>query len=157
MGGRHCKCFAQCTAVDTSDHAWHQARLSLSRDGMGLISLTQHYPASYIASLCTSGFGSQSQHHLVSATQMFNYFVSPLEAINSEAVLLNPVTRKNLSSKLDDHLFKVLLDMSSFADKLTCCVSSPHAGSWLSLILQSILDSIVTLPNFRLPLSGGLA
>ena len=23
------KCFAQCTAVDTSDHAWHQARLSL--------------------------------------------------------------------------------------------------------------------------------
>ena len=29
------KCFAQCTAVDTSDHAWHQARLSLSRGGLG--------------------------------------------------------------------------------------------------------------------------
>ena len=30
------RCFAQCTAVDTSDHAWHQARLSLSRGGLGL-------------------------------------------------------------------------------------------------------------------------
>ena len=53
------KCFAQCTAVDTSDHAWHQARLSLSRSGLRLRSLAQHSPAAYIASLCTSGFGSQ--------------------------------------------------------------------------------------------------
>ena len=30
------KCFGQCTAVDTSDHAWHQARLSLSRGGLDL-------------------------------------------------------------------------------------------------------------------------
>ena len=65
------KCFAQCTAVDTSDHAWHQARLSLSRGGLHLHSLAQHSPAAYIASLCTSGFGSQSQHHLVSAIQLF--------------------------------------------------------------------------------------
>ena len=53
------KCFVQCTAVDTSDHAWHQARLTLSRGGLGLRSLTQHSPAAYIASLCTSGFGPQ--------------------------------------------------------------------------------------------------
>ena len=102
-----CRCFAaQCTAVDTSDRAWHQARLSLSRGGLGLSrgglglsrgglglsrgglglsrgglglsrgglglrSLTQHSPAAYITSLCSSGFGSQSQHHLASAIHLF--------------------------------------------------------------------------------------
>ena len=126
--------FAQCTAVDTSDRAWHQARLSLSRGGLGLRSLAQHSPAAYIASLCTSGFGSQSQHHLASATRMFNSFLPPSEAINLEALLLTSVTQKSLSSKLDDHLFKVLLDMSSIADKARLLsVSSPHAGSWLSV------------------------
>eukprot|EP00731_Ephydatia_muelleri_P007115 Em0003g1363a len=128
-----CKCFAQCTAVDTSDHAWYQARLSLSRGRLGLHSLAQHSPAAYIASLCTSGFGPQSQHHLVSATQMFNSFLPPSEAINAEALLLTHVTQKSLSSKLDDYLFKVLLDMSSIADKARLLsVSSPHAGLLLS-------------------------
>ena len=121
------KCFAQCTAVDTSDHAWHQARLSLSRDGLGLRSLTQQSPAAYIASLCTLGFGPQSQHHLVSATQMFNSFLPPSEAINAETLMLTPVTQKSLSSKLDDYLFKV-------ADKARLLsVSSPHASLWLSV------------------------
>ena len=113
---------------------WHQARLSLSRGGLGLRSLAQHSLAAYIASLCTSGFGSQSQHHLASATQMFNSFLPPSEAINSEALLLTSVTQKSLSSKLDDHLFKVVLNMSSIADKAhLLSVSSPHAGSWLSV------------------------
>eukprot|EP00731_Ephydatia_muelleri_P005170 Em0002g1346a len=76
-----CKCIAQCTAVDTSDHAWHQARLSQSR-----------------------------------------------EAIVLETRLLS------LSSKLDDHLFKVLLDVFSIADKARLLsVSSRNAASWLSV------------------------
>ena len=168
------RCFAaQCTAVDTSDHAWHQARLGLSRGGLGLSrgglglsrgglglsrgslglsrgglglsrgglglsrgslglsrgglglsrgglglrSLTQHSPTAYIASLCTSGFRSQSQHHLASAIQLFNSSVPPSEAINSEVLLLTKITQKSFSSKLDNHLFKVLLDISSVADK----------------------------------------
>ena len=106
------------------------ARLSLSRGGLGLCSLAQHSPAAYIASLCTSGFGPQSQHDFVSATQMFNSFLPPSDAINAEVLLLIPVTQKSLSSKLDDYLFKVLLDMSSIADKARLLsVSSPHAGS----------------------------
>ena len=66
------RCFAQCTAMATSDHAWYQARPSLSRGGLGLHSLAQHSPAAYIALLCTSGFGCQSQYHLASAVQLFN-------------------------------------------------------------------------------------
>ena len=148
-------CTTYC-CMDSSDHAWHQARLSLSRGGLGLRSVTQHSPAAYIASLCTFGFGSQSQHHLVSAIQMFNSFVPPSEATNSEALLLTPVTQKSLSSKLDDdHLFKVLLDMSLILDKANLLsVSSLHAGL---LLLQRVLVSISSFSNFRLPLSGGLA
>ena len=71
---------------------------------------------------------------LVSATQMFNSFLPPSEAINAKALLLTPVTQKSLSSKLDDYLFKVLLDMSSIADKARLLsVSSPHADLWLSV------------------------
>ena len=82
----------------------------------------------------TSGFGLQFQHHLVSATQMFNSFLPPSDAINAEALLLTPVTQISLSSKLDDYLFKVLLDTSFIADKARLLsVSSPHAGSWLSV------------------------
>ena len=65
---------------------------------------------------------------------MFNSFLPPSEAINLETLRLTPVTQKSLSSKLDDHLFKVLLDTSSIADKARLLsVSSPHAGSWLSV------------------------
>ena len=152
------KCFAQCTAVDTSDHAWHQARLSLSRGGLGLRSLAQHSPATYIASLCTSGFGPQSQHHLVSANQMFNSFIPPSEAINAKAILLTPVTRKSLSFELDDYLFKVLLDMSSIADKARLLsVSSPHAGSWLSVTPSEGLGLHLDPSQFQVLSSGGLA
>eukprot|EP00731_Ephydatia_muelleri_P023106 Em0015g689a len=65
---------------------------------------------------------------------MFNSFLPPSEGIDTEALLLTPVTQKSLSSKLDDYLFKVLLDMSSIADKARLLsVSSPHAGLWLSV------------------------
>ena len=150
------KCFAQCTAVDTSDHAWHQARLSLSRGGQGLRSLAQHSPAAYIASLCTSGFGPQSQHHLVSATQMFNSFLPPSEAINAEALLLTPVTQKSLSWMTTSSRFSWICPPS--LTRLACCLFPPlmQVCGCLSL-LQRVLDSILTLPNFRLLSSGGLA
>eukprot|EP00731_Ephydatia_muelleri_P020959 Em0013g686a len=42
--------------------------------------------------------------------------------------------KKSLSSKLDVHPFKVLLDVSSIADKARLLsVSSPHVASWLSV------------------------
>ena len=146
------KCFAQCTAVDTSDH---QARLSLSRGGLCLRSLTQHSPAAYIASLCTLGFGPQSQHHLVSATQMT--ILPPSEAINAEALLLTPVTQKSLSSKLDDYLFKVLLDMSSIADKARLLsVSSAHAGLWLSVTPSEGLGLHLDPSQFQLAIKWWL-
>ena len=121
-------------------------------------SLAQHSPAAYITSLCTSGFGPQSQHHLVSATQMFNSFLPPSEAINAEALLLTPVTQKSLSSKLDDYLFKVLLDMSSIADKARLLsVSSPRASLWLPVTPSEGLGLHLDPSQFQVLSSGGLA
>ena len=95
---------------------------------------------------------------LVSATQMFNSFLPPSEAINAEALLLTPVTQKSLSSKLDDYLFKVLLDMSSITDKARLLSVPPLMQvRGCLLLLQRVLDYILTLPNFRLLSSGGLA
>ena len=76
--------------------------------------------------MCTCNFSINNNNNN-------NNKLPPSEAINLEALLLTSVT-KSLSSKLDDHLFKVLLDMSSIADKARLLsVSSPHAGSWLSV------------------------
>ena len=56
------KCFTSCTGVHPSIAAWKQAQLSLSRGGLGLRSLSHHAPAAFIASLCFSGLGSNSQY-----------------------------------------------------------------------------------------------
>ena len=78
--------FSECTGVDTSDTAWKQAQLSLSRGGLGLRSLSHHSSAAYISSICSSGFGSKSVHHLSQAVEVFNNLVFPVEAINVESV-----------------------------------------------------------------------
>ena len=107
--------FSECTRVDTSDTAWKQAQLSLSRGGLGLRSLSHHSSAAYVSSICSSGFGSTSVHHLSQAVEVFNNLVFPVEAINVESVLLSPPIQKTLSSKFDDHLFNNLITMSSLA------------------------------------------
>ena len=63
--------------------------------------------------------------------QLFNSSLPPSEAIVLETRLLTQVTRESLSSKLDDHLFKVLLDVFSIADKAR--LLSLNAASWLSV------------------------
>ena len=97
--------------LDDSAHAG--PRSSLCKD----LTLIQERGPPLGLYINTSAFGSQLQHHLASAIQLFNSSVQPSEAINSEALLLTVVTQKSLSFKLDDHHFKVLLDVSSIADK----------------------------------------
>ena len=63
-------CFSRSTSVDTSDQAWQQAELGLSRGGLGMCSLSRHSPAAYIASLSSSGFSASSEHHLTQAVEV---------------------------------------------------------------------------------------
>ena len=75
-----------CTAVDTSDTAWRQAILGLSKGRLGLPSLYQLAPAAYIASICSAGFGSVTNLHLCSAVADFNSAVPPDKALPSLSV-----------------------------------------------------------------------
>eukprot|EP00731_Ephydatia_muelleri_P032417 Em0023g924a len=143
--------FSECTGVDTSDTAWKQAQLSLSRGGLGLRSLSHHSSAAYIFSICSSGFGSKSVHHLSQAVEVFNNLVFPVEAINVESVLLSPPIQKTQSSKFDDHLFNNLLTLSSLADKACLLsISSPHASAWLSVTPSEGLGLHLDPPVFQI-------
>ncbi|KAL5510402.1 hypothetical protein EMCRGX_G005940 [Ephydatia muelleri] len=105
---RHC--FALSTAVDTTNSAWKQAQLSLSRGGLGLRRLSEHSSACYIASLSMAGMCSESNRHLLNAINQFNEHVSNEEMVTLEAIRETPCSQKS----------------SPFS------VSSPHAAAWLS-------------------------
>ena len=127
--------FSLCTAVDTTDVAWQQAQLSLSRGGLGMRSLSLHSPAAFIASLCSSDYGSPSNHHLSDAIQKFNESVSPSDAIQSDDLVSSTVHQNQLSSKIDIHQFNNIMIISSVADKARLLsVSSPHAASWMTVV-----------------------
>ena len=146
------RCIAQFTAVDTSDHAWHQARLSLSRGGLGLHSLTQHSLAAYIASVLPVLVPS------LNAT-LPQQFISLILLYHHQRQL----TRLRSPKRTFPPSWSIISSMffwtcSLFLTRLACYLFPPlmqHHG-YLSL-LQRVLVSILTLPNSRLPLSGGLA
>ena len=149
--------FSECTGVDTSNTAWEQAQLSPSRGGLGLWSLSHHSSAAFISSICSSGFGSKSVHHLSQAVEVFNNLVFPVEAINVESVLLSPPTQKQLSSKLDDSIFNYLLNISSLADKASLLsISSPHASAWLSVTPSDSLGLHLDPPIFQIAIKWWL-
>ena len=98
-------------------------------------SLSLHSPAAFIASLCSSGYGSPSNHHLSDAIQTFNESVSPSDTIQSDGLVSSSVHQNQLSSKIDIHQFNNILIVSSVADKARLLsVSSPHAASWLTVV-----------------------
>ena len=66
--------------MDTSDTAWRQAIVGLSKGRLGLRSLYQLAPAAYKASICSAGFGSETNLHLCSAVADFNSAVPPDKA-----------------------------------------------------------------------------
>ena len=125
--------FNSCTAVDTSDTAWRQAILDLSKGGLGLRSLYQLAPA---ASICSAGFGSETNHHLCSAVADFNSTVPPDKALQIHSHLsASLVSQKELSSTLDTCMFNLMLETSSNANRARLLsVSAPHASSWLSVL-----------------------
>ena len=130
---RHC--FASCTGVDTSDDAWEQAQLSLSRGGLGFRRLSKHSPACYIASVCMSGLFSAPQQHLLQSIDDFNHCIPPSKAISFESLTNTPSSQKALSGELEDELFRQILSKSSVPDRARLLsVSSPHASAWLSVV-----------------------
>eukprot|EP00731_Ephydatia_muelleri_P014362 Em0008g82a len=131
------RCFSTCIAADIPDDHWKQAQLSLSFGGLGFRSLSYRSCAAFISSLSSSGFGSASNCHLLSAISKFNALVFPTEAITVESVLSSPLSQHALCKKLDDHLFQSILMTSSPANKVRLLsASAPHASLWLSIVLS---------------------
>ena len=103
------ECFAQCTAVLTAELMWQQAHLSLSHGSLGLHSVSHHFSAAYIASLCSSGFGKIEYKHLSHTVKIYNSIVSrPSEVVTGAFILASPKQQRALSQKIEDHQFSIL-------------------------------------------------
>ena len=141
------RCFSSCTAVDTSDAAWRQAILGLSKGGLGLRSLYQHAPAAYIASIFSAGFGSETNLHLCSAVADFNSAVPPDKALQIHSLLsASLVSQKEFSSTLDTCMFNLLLETSPLLTEHDCfqfphhmhppgCLFYRHRG-WVYILMH---------------------
>ena len=129
------QCFVLRSAIEDSDTAWKQAQLSLRFRGLGLRSLSCHAAAAYIVSLSLSGLGQSNNHHLQQAVIAYNSKVASHHAITAESALASPTTQRELSSKIDEDQFKLLLEASCPADKARLqTVSAPHSSSWVSVV-----------------------
>ena len=135
------ECFTLCTAVPVSNLTWQQAQLSLSHGGLGLRSVSHHFSAAYIASLCSSGYANRDHKHLAHAVDSFNNIVSPSEMVTVASILASPMQQRALSEKIEDHQFSELYDASTPADMVCLLsVSAPHASSWLLVTPSTGLD-----------------
>ncbi|KAL5464081.1 hypothetical protein EMCRGX_G033041 [Ephydatia muelleri] len=102
----HCS-FANCTGLDTSDTAWKQAKTSLSRGGLGLRLLADHFSAAYIASFCTD-----------------------CDTLSVSSLKDNSPNPKKLSDSIEELHFNSLLGTSSTADRgRLLSISFPHASA----------------------------
>ena len=109
---RHC--FALCTGVDTTNSSWEQAQLSLSRGGIGLLSLSDHSAACYIASLSMS---TLELINILSILLENNSRIPPSASITIEAVFHTPCCQNDLYCKLEDSQFNKLFASSSLPDR----------------------------------------
>ena len=127
------ECFASCSALDITEHAWQQAQLGLRYGGLGLRSLALHACAVYIASISSSGFADVD--NLKHAVNTFNGLVSTQDTILIGSTVDSPISQKALSFKINTEQFRALLDSSLPANK-ACLLSAsaPHVLSWLSVV-----------------------
>ena len=108
------RCFTESTAIDTSQSAWQQVKLSQSRGGLGLRQLSKHSMAAYLASLSSSGLGSSSATHLQEAISHYNSLVPELDALNVDSFLKTVCSQRTLSGKTEERQFSELHTCSLF-------------------------------------------
>ena len=150
------ECFATCSALDLTEHAWQQAQLGLRYGGLGLRSLALHACAAYIASISSSGFADVDNQHLKYAVSTFNGLVSTQDTILIGSTVDSPIPQKALSFKIDTEQFRALLDSSSPANKgRLLSASASHASSWLSVVPSVELGLHLDPYEFCVALGGG--
>ena len=123
-------CFSKCFSVDFSEAAWCQSQLNLWFAGFGLQSLSRHSSAAFIASLCSSGFATADNHHLIHAVNTFNdlHVVSPSDTNSPVSTIrdLSPISWIVLLSVVCMAHLACLLSVS--ASLATLCISVLPSG-----------------------------
>ena len=72
-------------------------------------------------------------HHFQQAFIVYNSKVSLHHSITAESALTSPSSERELSSKIDENVFKSLFRAANKAQLLS--VSASYAASWLSVVL----------------------
>ena len=152
------RCFTECTSVDVSDVAWHQAQLSPSRGGLGLRSLYHHSSACFIASISQSGIALGANHHLEQSIDDLNHIIGDSDAVSVQDILDAPPRQRILSSKIEDQQLRMLFDLASSPAQHArlLSVSSPHASAWLSVMPTPQLNLHLEPPEFQVALKWWL-
>ena len=141
LGGCGCNQsrFAVCTAIEVPNGACCKAQLGLKFGGLGLLSISLHAAAAFIAFLSSSGFCSADSIHLQQAEVVYNSQVSLPNAISVISILASPThTQKVLSVMIEGKRFSTLFESSS--DNNRAClllVAAPHSSSWLSAVTST--------------------
>ena len=153
------QCFAECTAVDTSDSAWQQAQLSLSRGGLGMRRVSYHSPAAYLASAVSSGLSYEVCRYLHHSVDLYNNLVDPPDSLSPDFVDNNRslLTQKFLSNKIEDCQFRKLFNNFTPIDRARLLsISSPHASAWLSVTPSPSIGLHLEPPEFQVAIKWWL-
>ena len=113
---------SSCIANCITDSAWHQAQISLSRGGLGLLSHSKLSCVAFIAAFCSSGFAASEKSHLIQAVARFNGLVPPSNATTVTSLVASPPSQRSLSVKLDHFDFQIqYLTNLCWLIKHVCC------------------------------------
>eukprot|EP00731_Ephydatia_muelleri_P009104 Em0004g1442a len=119
--------------------------------------------SAFISSLCSSGFGLQSSHHLSQAIETFNSLVSPADAVSVESLLTSSISQKylsvvpseNLGLHLDPPVFQVVHLITLATMQLPARVKV-EVGNNLSRDHSKTRPADILLPNWFLGRTAAL-
>ena len=103
-------CFVNWAAVRIADSAWHQAQLTLRKGWLGLRSISHHAMLHILHPFVLLDIVVQVMYTFRYAVDIYNNQALVFNRITASSLSTSlAFTQKDLSSRVDDHLFQLLL------------------------------------------------
>ena len=116
---------------------------------------TIHHAAAYISPASASEHSVQCPYH--TCLYLFNALIPSAGAITLDDIVSSPCRQHALSSKFENHQFKLLFDHSSLPDRAhLLSVSPPNAAARLSVLPSQGLNLHMDSPEFQVALKWWL-
>jgi len=150
--------FASLAALQLSDRAWAQCRLSLSRGGLGLRSVAEHCAAAFVTSHIAA-LPDTVTAHLSEAVGMLNtQLLGALGADPLAGLMFKPPGQRELSARIDSLGVKSLLKDCSRTDEVRLCsLGAPRSSAWLlAMPCRGPLDLTLTADQMQVALQHRL-